>query len=692
MARSLSTEDLYNTVVPTAVAVAPSGDRIAFVVREVDPDENAFVTSLCVVPSDGGEPPHRLTRVPGADAPTWSPDGTKLAFLAARDRDVTRRIGRDRADEDADGDDETGDTSANDDEPKQQLWVFDLARGGDAYQVTAFEEGVRGFDWAPDGRRFVVAAREPTEEQREYLAGIREETQPYEVTRLQHKRDGQGFLDDVRTYLFVVEDAEGTTPEAAVRLDDAYGRGAFESALGLQPAWGPTDRIAFASYFGDEPDGTYALDAHTIAPDGGDRRAFTDGDVTVVGLEWSPDGAQLAFGARHSTNFYRPGQIHVIDPTTDERRVVSGQLEPHLWTGLTWLDDETLLAAIADEGCTRLAQLVATGEDPRHVFSAQGDGRTITQFDATATTTAMVVSHPTAGVDVHAMATDDLPGATDATRLTALNDDLFEEAALPTCERIRFENADDLEVEGLVYFPDGIDPASVADPLPLICQIHGGPTAYDAPGFRFDVAYWTGQGYAVLNVNYRGSTSYGAAFCESIRGEWGPRETDDILSGVDAVVERGWADPDRLFITGFSQGGINSLYVVTRDDRFAAAAPEHGIYDFVANFGTADMHQWYVNDLGVPWENAADYRAISSIQDVDRIATPLLITAGEHDWRCPPSQAEQLYVSAKRAGVDAKLVIYQDEHHNLSRPDRAIHRIETLTAWFDDHDPGASPA
>ncbi len=127
--------------------------------------------------------------------------------------------------------------------------------------------------------------------------------------------------------------------------------------------------------------------------------------------------------------------------------------------------------------------------------------------------------------------------------------------------------------------------------------------------------------------------------------------------------------------------------MITRDDRFAAAAPEHGIYDFFGNFGVADTHQWYVNDLGTPWANPENYRRISSIDAVDEIATPLLITAGDRDWRCPPSQADQLYVSATRCGVETKLLVYQDEHHNIGDPDRAIHRLEELTAWFRRHDP-----
>ena len=140
-------------------------------------------------------------------------------------------------------------------------------------------------------------------------------------------------------------------------------------------------------------------------------------------------------------------------------------------------------------------------------------------------------------------------------------------------------------------------------------------------------------------------------------------------------------------MTGFSYGGITSAHVVTRDDRFAAAAPEHGIYDFYSNFGTDDNHLWHADEFGLPWENAETYRDISSITDVGEVETPLLVTAGEEDWRCPPTQAEQLYVSVRKQGVPAKLIVYQDEHHNVGDPERAIYRLEALLDWFERHDP-----
>ncbi|MFB6300382.1 MAG: prolyl oligopeptidase family serine peptidase [Halobacteriales archaeon] len=687
---TLSLDDYHALTVPKTVRLSPDGDRAAIIARESVPDADEHRSTLLVVPTDGETEPHRLTRASEASDPRWNPDGTRLAFRAARRTDTALTAGPSPAvDDDESGSEDSIEDTDTEPDPESQVWMFDLARGGDARQLTDFEEGVRDFDWGPDGERLVVSARDPTPEQRSYLEGIRDDDDPYEVTRLQHKQDGDGFLDDVVTYLFVIRaDAEGASRTDASRLDDAYGRGAFEPSRGLSPAWGPGNRIAYAAYYGEQPDRTYALDVHTITPDGLDRRTLTAGDVTATGLRWSPDGRHLAYVAAHPTNFHRPTEIHVADPDAGVTWTVSASLDRTVGRGGTaeWIDETTLLAPVGDEGRTRLVRLDATEDAPERVFDAQGTGRTVTAFDATLDTTAVVFSDPTAGQDVFAIATDAIGNPTDPVRLTSLNTALLDGIALPTCTRVHFENPDGETIEGLVYLPPDFEP-DISDPLPLICHIHGGPIAYDAPRFQFEYGYWTGHGYAVLNVNYRGSSSYGQAFSECIRGEWGPREAADILAGVDHVIDRGWADPDRLFVSGFSQGGINTLYVLTRDDRFAAAAPEHGIYDFYSNFGTADMHQWYVNDVGVPWENEAAYRAMSSIRDIDQVETPMVITAGENDWRCPPSQAEQLYISAKRAGIDSKLVVYQDEHHNISRPGRQIHRLETLTGWFQRHDP-----
>jgi dipeptidyl aminopeptidase/acylaminoacyl peptidase len=694
----LEPADFYDLTTPLQTAVSPDGERVAYVTQESDPEEDEMRTSLFTVPVDGSREPHRLTRASDAGAPKWSPEGRYLGFVAARETDIDRRVGRDDEDEegaedDEDGTDEEDNENGNngggsDDGPKPQVWVFDMVRGGDAVQVTEMDEGVREFDWGPGSERIVVSARDPTEEQEEMLEQRRDDG-PIEIERLQHKADGAGWLDDVTTYLFVVDVDTGESE----RLDDAYGQGAREPLFGLQPAWGPTGRIAFASNRTENPDDSGVMDLYTINPDGSDLRKLTDSDRRASGYEWSPDGERLAFVSGNPTNWYEPSELCVVDSDgteAPEMRSVTGSLDRAVgMMSTSWLDDETLLTAVADEGHTQLLRASATDDAPVRTFPALTEDRSLMFPDANGGTVATIIRDPAAGNDIFSIDVADLDEDDPASlqRLTGLNDDLLADVPMPDCRRVSTENSDGVEIEAICYLPDDFDPEA-DEPRPVIASIHGGPMSYDTPVFQFLFTYWTNQGYVVYRPNYRGSISYGQEFAERLKGTRGDKETDDVVSLLDELTERGWVDPDRSLVTGFSYGGITTANVVTQTDAFTAAAAEHGIYDFRSTFGTDDNHLWHEWEFGLPWENPDLFEDISSITEVDNIETPLLVNAGENDWRCPPTQAEQLYVSVRKQGVDAKLVIYQNEHHNISSPDRAIHRIESLTEWFQEHDPG----
>ncbi|AFK18673.1 S9 family peptidase [Haloferax mediterranei ATCC 33500] len=704
MSKNVPFEALNDLSLPTDVTVSPDGDRIAFTVVESAPDEDERPTSLYVVPTDGSREPHRLTRLPGASSPKWSPDGNRLAFIATREKDVERRVGRqddeDAEDEaDADGDetvdkdrddgDESDETDAgsNNDEPKSQVWCFDLELGGDPTQHTDFDEGVSEFDWSPDGDRLVVSARDPTEEEQEYLEQ-RKDGGPIETERLQHKINGVGWTDTVTTYLFVVDIETGETN----RLDEAAAAGAFADQGGLQPAWGPNDRIAYVTSDADNPDDTLVQDVFVTDPDGSNIEKVTTGDSALGAPKWSPDGTRIAFVGDDPENFYLPREIYVADLGSDEIRSVSASLDRTVtWNSQPqWASDDELYTLIADEGKSRVVRLDPYADDPERVFDVQGDYRGFQLLSIAGGHAGVRVSDPNDGWDIYGLSLDDID-ATDETeaesfvRLSALNTEVTDEYEMPQTKRVTFES-DGWEVEGIVYAPADFD-FDNPDPLPTVVAIHGGPMAYDEPEFRFEHPVFTSRGYLVFRPNYRGGTSYGREFADELHGQWGTVEVDDIVAGVESLADRGWTDPDRVFGYGFSYGGIAQGFLVTQTDLLTAAVPEHGIYDQRSAYGTDDNRLWKEYEHGRPWEDPDSLDAASSITDADNIDTPLLVMAGGQDWRCPPTQSEQLYVAAKAQGVDAKLVVYPDEHHAVTKPERATHRLEQILDWYERHDP-----
>jgi dipeptidyl aminopeptidase/acylaminoacyl peptidase len=691
----IPTDAYYDVTRVTEVAVSPDGDRVAFLATDPDPEEESHRTSLFVVPADGSRPPHRLTRASDAGSPAWSPDGSRLAFTAAREEDAGLAVARgseERADasrDDGSGASEDGDGNGDEgpigEGPRSHVWVFDLERGGDAGQVTtdeSFPEGVSGFDWGPAGDRMVVAARDPTDDQREYLRSRREEDGPVVTERLQHKGDGAGWLDDVTTYLFVVD----VPTREARRLDEAHGGGALEFMTGLDPAWG-TDRIAFLSNRTEEPDDSGAMDVYTIRPDGTGLERHTDGDLLATDLAWDDAGDRLAFAANDPEDWTRPREVYRLEDEEVEPLGESLDRTVAHFGGPVWTDDGELLGLFADEARHRPVRLA---DGAPEYLADTGSYHTIARFDVGGGTAALLVTHPSEGTDVRALPTGDLlsaaPGESllDATtRLTETNADFLAEHPTPEGRRVTFES-DGRELDAVAYLPEGFEEAD--DPRPLVVSIHGGPVAYDLPEFRFEYAMWTSRGYVVVCPNYRGGASYGHEFARELRGKWGTVEVDDIVACAESLCERGWTDPDRVFGRGISYGGIAQGHVVAQTDLFAAAAPEHGIYDLRSEFGTSDSHTFVESEFGLPWEDPEAFDAGSSITGIDRIETPLLVMAGSEDWRCPPSQSEQFYVSVRKRGVPAKLVIY-DDHHNVSEPDRAVHRFDQLVDWYGRHDP-----
>jgi len=273
--------------------------------------------------------------------------------------------------------------------------------------------------------------------------------------------------------------------------------------------------------------------------------------------------------------------------------------------------------------------------------------------------------------------------------LTQVNDSLFGVLRLATVHDETFRSADGTEIEGFFYLPPDYQAGTR---YPTLLRIHGGPVSQFSHGFNFEAQLLAAHGYVVVTVNPRGSSGYGQAFSHAIWADWGNKDFADVMAGVDHAIERGWADPERLGVGGWSYGGILTDYVITKTDRFKGAISGASEVLYVANYGHDHYQREWEAELGLPWESRATWERLSPFNAVDKIVTPTLVMGGEKDWNVPILNSEQLYETLRRRGVPTELVVYPGQPHGIRVPAYQRDRFERYLAWYDRWVRGAAPS
>ena len=611
-----------------AVALSPDGTLAAYVVREANWDENAFETEIWLADTATGDARQLTNAKKSSDAPAFSPDGKRLAFASDRGE-------------------------------KRQVWLID-PRGGEAELLTAAEEGISAFAWSPDGSAVAFTAQDPKTDamkEREKKGG------EYEVVGRDHRM----------THLHVIEVA---SRKARRLTEGAFNVGSFDWA----------------------PDGTEIAFDHRTSPVAGDSGTADISIVTVTepkvralvtqagpdsGPVFSPDGSQVAFESAmaRERDYYTNGAVAVV-PRAGGKPVsltASFDEDPSL---LDWGPNGIWLGAgqKTEAGLFRLDPVTkAIARVPLETTPIAG----AFAFDRAFAHVAFVGSSATAFPEACLASS----GGGVVARLSHLGDQL-KGWTLGTSEVVSWKSQDGTPIEGVLRKPAGW---KAGERHPLLVIVHGGPTGTSRPSlvggnYVYPVEPFLAKGAIILDPNYRGSAGYGEAFRSLNVRNLGIGDAWDVLSGVDHLVAQGLADPGRVGVMGWSQGGYISAFLATHDAaRFKAVSVGAGISNWVTYYVNTDIHPFTRQYLGAtPWDDPEVYRKTSPMTYIKGAKTPVLIQHGDGDRRVPLPNAYELYQGLVDVGVPAKLVVFKGFGHGLNKPKAVRAALEQNLDWFGE--------
>lgn len=680
--RAIRANDLYRIRTASSVALSPDGQRIAFVVTQIDSAENAYYRHIWLAGTDGA-PARQLTRGKVRDDdPAWSPDGTRLAFVSDREGD----------------------------EP--QIFILPLD-GGEAWPVTDLKTGASNPAWSPDGSKLLFtsaltsrqleeadAASEAKDAAaatdtamwgswaaiRAWLARNASEGEPKVITRLNFQ--GERSLNPIErwSHIYVLDLEEGT-PERLTQ-----GPFNFES-----PAFSPDgQRIAFTATITDgvHPDYVFKSDLYVMDVDGSNRRKIEIPGRTIFRPAWSPDGRRLVFGARDTEEITAANtelglvELRGADEEPQLRwlsRPLDRSVRQYAWSP----DGDHVYFTAGVHGTVPIYRVTLRDGAIRQVVSGE---RGVLGFDVAAKRLAYVVTQPANPSEVYATDED----GDRERRLTNLNTGWLAEVYVQPHHGFWYGSFDGQRVQGWVIEPVGYQSG---EKRPLAVEIHGGPHAMWGPGERtmwHEFQLLAANGYIVLYTNPRGSDGYGYDFKYSIQRAWGEGPMRDVLTAVDSVVARGVVDEARMVVTGGSYAGYLTAYLVGHDQRFKAAVAQRGVYDLATFFGEGNAWRLVPFEFDAyPWEDPEILRAESPITYAHEIQTPLMIIHSDRDLRTGVSQSEMLYRTLKVLKKPVEYVRYPREGHDLSRTGEPLLRIDRLLRileFFDRYVGGGARA
>ncbi len=626
--------------------VSPHGNWVLYTVSSMDLKKDRRTTDLWMVSWDGKQDVQLTFGYNGeVSSPAWSPDGKYISFLSSRK-------GKAKG---------------------EQVWVLSRS-GGEARQlteVTKKQGTIEAYRWSPNGKRLLLTVHTGGTVSANAFNDAKEKKYipPIVITRYLFKEDKIGYVTaKSHTFLYLYDIATGKMSKltAGEKYDERDG------------AWSPDGKeIAFISNHTAEPERNINTDVFvTAANAGSEPRRLTHYTGADVGpLAWSPDGKKIAFlrGGHVKYWQYQENRLAVIAADGSGRTtVVTANFDRPIHEPQWTPDGQHIIALVTDDRNRYPASIDVATEKVKRLVESEGAS---SGHSGKAGHEALLWTTDTKPNEVYALSDGHLRP------LTRQNAKLLRKLALAKAENMEATSKDGTRVDGLITLPDQ---AGATKPYPMLLWIHGGPQGQDAHGFSAVRQLFAARGYAVLNVNYRGSNGRGIAFQKAIWRNWGVDEVQDVEACVNKAIHEGLADPKRMGVGGWSYGGIMTDFMIASTNEFKAASAGAGVGDPVEFYGVDEYVNQYNFELGPPWRDLQTYLKIGyPFLHADRIHTPTLFMGGTSDFNVPVEGGEQMYEALRTLHVPSALIVYPQQFHEFTRPTYIRDRYQYWFNWYD---------
>lgn len=642
--------DIFNLEYVSDPQISPDGQRIIYVrnFKDIMTDKN--LSNLWTANFDGSQNRPLTTGEQNDRSPRWSHDGKKIVYTSNKSG-------------------------------KSEIYLRWMDSGDEMVLVNS-EKSPSSITWSPDDKHlafnmFVPKSKASPIKMPAAPKGATWNAPPKYIDEMNWRRDGVGELPQGNQQLFTVPVSGGTPRQIT---DTPFDHG--------NAVWGKDGKyLYFSANMREDKDFEGSdSDIYSISLTNGNLTKLTDrygpdGNPTI-----SPDGKKMAYiGFDDEYKGYQVRKLYIANIDGSNSKLVSGNLDRDVGS-LTWAaDGKGLYFQYVDKAHTKIAY-ITTGGKVTDITEGLGGSSLGRPYTSGGFSIASNGNYAYTWAETHEPADLGVGNKGTNRRVTKVNEDLFDYKQLGEVEEIWYKSSvDGLDINGWIVKPANFDPNKK---YPLILEIHGGPFSSYGPVFSGEIQLMAAAGYVVLYTNPRGSTSYGADFGNQIDKNYPSKDYDDLMSGVDEVIKRGYVDENQLFVTGGSGGGVLTSWIVGKTDRFKAAVVAKPVINWYSWALYADMsafatRYWFDKK---PWEDQEKYMKHSPISLIGNVTTPTMLLTGEADLRTPIHESEQYYQALKLQGVETAMVRIPGAFHGIAaRPSNLIGKVSAILTWFDKY-------